>query len=162
MDDFVSAFVDTVHDIFHEGSTPKRNKLKSWITPGLKNSIRNNDKLSKSVRSEPLNCQLRYTFHRFMNILHSLIKRVKLNFYKHKLMKCGGCKSFGLFVIEVASRPSKAFGVHRCRHPHSKTAQNCNKYFSSVGTQLVVALQLVGTPEAKFIKTTEPIWLIFV
>lgn len=83
-------------------------------------------------------------------------------------MKCGRCKSFGLFVIEVAGRPSKArfpfkaFGVHRCRHPHSKTAQNCNKYFSSVGTQLVVALQLVGTPEAKFIKTTEPIWLIFV
>ncbi|XP_039279261.1 uncharacterized protein LOC120350360 [Nilaparvata lugens] len=63
----------------------KTKKIKPWITSGLLQSMRRRDKLSKEVRRNPYNNQLRKKFIRFRNTLKAAIKRSKYNYYKNKL-----------------------------------------------------------------------------
>lgn len=50
--------------------TAKTTKLKPWISAGLIKSIRNRDKLSKQLKKEPYNINLRDRYTRYRNLLH--------------------------------------------------------------------------------------------
>ncbi|XP_039299521.1 uncharacterized protein LOC120355241 [Nilaparvata lugens] len=83
----------------------KTKKIKPWITSGLLQSMRRRDKLSKEVRRNPYNNQLRQKFIRFRNTLKAAIKRSKYNYYKNKLSEAGGdSRKFWNVINEVSGR----------------------------------------------------------
>jgi hypothetical protein len=109
---------------------------------------------------EPYNEQLKLRFQRYRNLLHSLIKRRKYDYYKNKLDDTAGdCRRFWGVVNEVAGRPAnkERFPVSAfCDVGNSDSTreliQVCNsfnKYFASVGSCLAGALRPTGPPDVE-------------
>lgn len=155
-------FTNVLKSIIEKSSTlvkksAANRKLKPWITLGLVTSIRKRDKLSKQLQKEPFNWQLRNKYFQYRNLLHALIKRIKYNYFKNKLNDAAGDpKKFWTVINEVAGRspgkegfPIEAFAGGGGLVTQSDTvdlANNFNKYFASVGSQLAEAIKTSGPP----------------
>jgi hypothetical protein len=138
----------------------KNTKLKPWITSGLLSSIRLRDKMSKEARRNPLNVQINSKYKRYRNILKSLIKRAKFDYYKHKINEAhGDPRKFWNIVNVVAGRPAgkskfplNAFGGRGgAASPSSddvkQISNEFNDYFACVGRRLAEALDPAGPLE---------------
>jgi len=69
--------------------TRKKKKLKPWITYGLIKSIETRDKLKKKLSRDKENQQLRERYKQYRNSLTELIKAVKTDYYKQKILDAG-------------------------------------------------------------------------
>src|SRR5436190_9894698 len=125
---------------------PRLKNLKSWITEGIVRSIRKRDKLSKRVRKQPFNVNLREYFYRYKNTLNNLIKNTKKQFYRQKLNEThNNPKRFWSVVNDLAGRgqnkdtfPLQQFSAARPElategDARGQVAEEFNKYFSQVG-----------------------------
>jgi hypothetical protein len=137
---------------FEKPVNAKFTKLKPWITAGLVRSIRERDRLSKKLKSQPFNAFLRNRYIQYRNLLNTLIRRTKYDYYKAKIEEAGSnAKKFWSLLNEVAGRPG-----HRPKFPLGQFIQNvdvatteqvktvCNTFndcFASVGSVLADQIQ---------------------
>lgn len=67
----------------------KNNKLKPWMTQGILNAIRKRDKLKQRVLKNKHSMELKNYYKNYRNIVTTLIKTTKNNFYKEKIQSAG-------------------------------------------------------------------------
>jgi len=137
---------------------PRLRKLKPWITEGIIRSIRTRDKLSKRVKNQPFNVNLRTFFNRYKNTLNNLIKTTKKTYYRSKLNESqNNPKQFWKIINELAGKgknnetfPVDKFMANRPKLAGTdvrlEVANEFNKYFSKVGENLARAIDTSGEP----------------
>lgn len=138
-------------------SNSRFKKLKPWITTDLIACIRYRDKLSKSVKHQPFNINLKERFYAYRQFLSNSLKQAKRDYYRTKITNSG--KNTNIFwgvVNELAGRVK-----HKDKFPIQKymsssipvnedgcrqAAHDFNTYFSAVGQNLANAINGGGDP----------------
>lgn len=162
VDKSCNLFVETLQNLKSLSTKQKRissklKKIKPWITVDLIKGIRKRDKLSKLVKQQPFNDQLRDSFCRFRNELSKLIKSTKNNYYKKQIMDSNGKPKVFWNIINEYSGVGKSNSSFPLQYflNGSKTADDAvgevansfNSFFSQVGRKLASELPpLVGPP----------------
>jgi hypothetical protein len=163
LDECTEKFTNEISIIFNSAtkqikSCAKNRKLKPWITSGLLTSIRYRDSLFKKLKKEPYNVRLRARYTNYRNMLNSLVKQTKIDYYKSKIDEAAGdARKFWSVVNEVSGRPTQASGFPVegfCVGGGSATpseikgiSQDFNLFFSNVGSSLAQAITTNGPPE---------------
>lgn len=131
-------------------------KLKPWITLDLIKQIRKRNKLSKLVKAQPFNQNIKMNYQNFRNELSKKINRVKFEYYKNKILHAGGnSKQFWDTVKEIGGKIKRGSGFP-VEHflpaggagggAVSGVADSFNKYFSEVGEKLASELPPPAVP----------------
>lgn len=131
--------------------TTRYKKIKPWITLELIKGIRKRDKLSKLLKHQPFNGNLRNYYNSFRNQLAKSIKKVKVEYYKKQISQSNGNpKEFWNIIKEfsgVNSKPKNSFPIKNflCRSDMTDgavrgVANSFNNYFSQVGHKLASEL----------------------
>ena len=83
-------------------------KRKSWITNGIINSINKRDNIYQKILREPNNDILKLNYKKYRNTVTSLIKKVKIDYYKEKIeQNKTSSKNLWSTVNEICSTTTK-------------------------------------------------------
>jgi len=124
--------------------------LKPWISRDLVYGIRVRDKVSKVMKKQPFNYQLRINFINFRTNLNNRIKAAKISYFKQKIVNCAGDpKQFWNTINEIRGihKTKSSFPINQfvqgmdigCGEVRV-VANSFNHYFSKVGEELANVL----------------------
>lgn len=129
-------------------SKKKKDPIKPWVTKGILVSIRNKDKLKIKVNKRPLNENLKDKYKKYRNILNTLLKTAKNNYYGKQLKFAAGNprKQWGLLREASNMGPAKAKTVLNMinsengeidmeTNPHL-VCNTFNRHFTTVGEKI--------------------------
>lgn len=155
-----SIFVNNLKTIIKDSTknvrvASKYVKIKPWITKGLLISIRKRDKMSKQLKKQPFNPDLKSRFHNYRNLLRDLIKTVKDNYYRRKILGSGGdCRVLWKHIGEIMGVtknkerfPINNFFLNKDKVDDSNVtaiANAMNEYYVNVGASLASAVPPVA------------------
>jgi hypothetical protein len=124
------------------------NKItKPWITEELRAAVKRRDKMSKKLKKQPFNTNLKNELKQFRNQLSNKIKQTKAEYYREKINEANrNPKAFWKIITELIGKPTNKndFPIHNfipqnCCNPEAATkevASSFNKYFTEVGQRL--------------------------
>jgi hypothetical protein len=159
VNDSCNAFMDIIANISFLSTKVKKpstryKKLKSWITINLIQLIRQRDKMSKTVKRNPHDIQLRNRYISFRNSLSKEIKSAKILYYREQILQStGNPKKFWRVVNEVGGVkakhnifPIKYFSNVAGSNGAREVANRFNDFFSNVGSSLAQLLPPTNAP----------------
>jgi hypothetical protein len=125
----------------------KYTKLKPWISIGLINSISQRDKLSRLLKRQPFNTQLRHYYLEYRKHLSKFLKITKALYYKNKVAESSGNpRKFWNIVNEVSGAKPRvdSFPINYFSDTSSSVtndsildvANKFNIFFANVGYNL--------------------------
>jgi hypothetical protein len=128
---------------------PRLEQLKPWITIGIVRSIRERDRLSKLLKSQPFNNALKIHFRIYRNMLCNLIKYTKHTYFREKInTSVNDPKLFWKTVNTITGKGKNKtdslnindFSItskdKSDNEKYEEVADQFNKYFTNVGKQL--------------------------
>lgn len=130
--------------------------IKPWISTGIVRSIRRRDKLSKRVKTEPFNLELKNYFIAYRNRLNIIIRQSKINFYRNKINESkNNPKQFWQIINELAGKqtkkgefPMEAHTADRRQNLNNnlskQVADDFNNFFAEVGSDLARQIDTGG------------------
>lgn len=134
--------------------SPRLNNIKPWITTDIVRVIRERDKLSKRLKRQPFNIELKIQFNQLRNNVTNCIKRAKYNYFRNKInQSCGDVKLFWRTLNEISGKteeksmfPIKEF-ISADRHDISDVevravAEGFNQYYTQVGANMASLIQV--------------------
>ncbi|KAJ0176374.1 hypothetical protein K1T71_007553 [Dendrolimus kikuchii] len=114
--------------------------LKPWITPGLVRCMKHRDKLHLDHKKDPNDIVRKSTYHRYKNFCNNLLRKLKRDYEKNQLEnnKQNPKKLWKSIqaVIGNHSKHSPATELLNNNSSSSELINNCNEYFSTIGSQL--------------------------
>lgn len=134
--------------------TTRLKKIKPWMSVELIQRIRRRDKLSKTLKRQPLNTELRNEYLMFRHSLDCSIKFAKRDYFRRKLeQSVNNPKLFWSVINELAGRLGKreSFPIQKFAPEQQITdavqklaADEFNGFFASVGHKLASELDAGG------------------
>lgn len=125
-------------------------KIKPWITFELVKNIRKRDKLSKILKRQPFNVNLKEYYNNFRNQLSKDIKQAKVDYYKKQIAESNGKPKLFWNIINEFSGISKGKNIFPIKHflrgsdttggAVGEVADSFNDFFSQVGCKLASEL----------------------
>lgn len=118
----------------------RNNPIKPWITKGVVRCIRKRDRLHKRVKKAPENDTIKNKYIKYRNICNKIIKNLKKDYYRQKLIKSNGnVKETWKVIKEVCnfgqSRVPSRELLKVANHP-TQSLNAVNSYFTSIGKTL--------------------------
>lgn len=153
----------------------KSRKIKAWITSGVVTSIRNKDKIKRTLNRQPFNADLKTYFNRYRNLLNLLIKKLKNNYFSSLIAEADGNIKSIWETIKIASNTRKndikvPCSKIRCAdgsilEDQEGIANSFNNFFVSVGPKVLGEIEkpppsLIGRLKSRVMKVT-PVKSVF-
>jgi hypothetical protein len=152
----------------HDRSRYRR--LKPWMSHGVIVSIREKEKNFKLLCRFPSDQALRLKFKKYRNLIATLIKRLKTEYYSNRVSQfstTNDCRKIWNVINEIINKKRKTMTISEINHSGATLTSSehpelmatvFNKYFSSVGKTLAERIdslqdEIIGVEErveAKF------------
>lgn len=138
-------FISFIQNLLNSNTTehviPNRKRaLKPWITPGILRCIKNRDNLYKKHKSSPNDNIIKLTYTRYRNYCNTVIKKVKLAYYRDQINKAGkDNKKFWNIVKDITNTKINNTQATELLQSSAKPGENINlinSYFTNVGKEL--------------------------
>ncbi|CAH2104110.1 unnamed protein product [Euphydryas editha] len=118
--------------------------LRPWMTPGLLRCARHRDKLHLASRKDPTNEMKRLVYTRYRNFHRTLLRKLKSDYDREELAKNmnKSKKLWGTIkrITHSASPAKSADDLLNIKPTVLESLNECNTYFSNVGSQLAESI----------------------
>lgn len=113
INDCTAAFMNTIFECVKSSEKiinhrPRIAPIKPWITSSMVRSIRKRDKLSKLLKKQPFNLDLKIYYRRYRNTLNMTLKNAKVDYYRNKINETkSNPKIFWQIINQLAGKQMK-------------------------------------------------------
>lgn len=151
-DKYINKFIDLYNKHFplYSVCVNEKHLNKPYLTPAIKQSIKQRHKLQKLSAKWPLTYET--TFKTYRNKLNSIIRTAKENYYKDKLIENAGDQTKTWDTLNIllgkdkAKLPTSFIFNDKITTDSYEVATQFNEYFSNIGTSLASDIQDAQQP----------------